>query len=102
MLNGTILIVVDAGQMAVEQHQMEAAQLVIDASEGNIELDVRSMVSMLAFKVPDMIANLRSCSLLLGNVHVIYHFLISLLLASITTCCWTTVPATFTTQSCTL
>jgi hypothetical protein len=48
---------VNAGQMAVEQNQMEAAQLVIEASEGNIELDVRSMVSMLAFKVPDMIAN---------------------------------------------
>jgi hypothetical protein len=58
MLDEAILIVVNAGQMAVEQNQMEAAQLVIDASEGNIELDVRSMVSMLAFKVPDMIANL--------------------------------------------
>jgi hypothetical protein len=58
MLNEAILMVVNAGQMAVEQNQMEAAQLVIDASEGNIELDVRSMVSMLAFKVPDMIANL--------------------------------------------
>jgi hypothetical protein len=58
MLDEAMLIVVNAGQMAVEQNQMEAAQLVIDASEGNIELDVRSMVSMLAFKVPDMIANL--------------------------------------------
>jgi hypothetical protein len=57
MLDEAILIVVNAGQMAVEQNQMEAAQLVIDASEGNIELDVRSMVSMLAFKVPDMIAD---------------------------------------------
>jgi hypothetical protein len=57
MLNEAMLIVVNAGQMAVEQNQMEAAQLVIEASEGNIELDVRSMVSMLAFKVPDTIAN---------------------------------------------
>jgi hypothetical protein len=57
MLNEATLIVINAEQMAVEQHQMEAAQLVIDASEGNIELDVRSMVSMLAFKVLDIIAN---------------------------------------------